>query len=85
MRRGGGGELLVGWTVPSAGMAMEYWAGPPWKVRWTVWASSWRPSRGMAEALASRPRAEAKNMVDFMMDVWTSWDVNDSIRTQLTS
>jgi hypothetical protein len=39
----------------------------------------------MAEALASRPRAEAKNMVDFMMDVWTSSDVNDGIRTQLTS
>jgi hypothetical protein len=46
-------------------MAMEYWAGPPWKVRWTVWTA--RSSRGTAEALARRPRAEARAGRYFMV------------------
>ena len=28
--------VLVLRFSPSAGKAIEYWAGPPWKVRWTV-------------------------------------------------
>jgi hypothetical protein len=47
---------------------MEYWAGPPWKLRWTVWTSS-RSSMGTAETLARRPRADAKVVTYFMVEV----------------
>lgn len=58
--------VLVLRLIPSAGKAMEYWAGPPWKVRCTVWGVA-RSSIAAAETVAARPRARAMDVKDFIV------------------
>ena len=63
----GVGCVLVLCVMPSAGKAMEYWAGPPWKVRWTMFRNRARSSMAAAEAVLARPRARARGAKDFIV------------------